>query len=54
LRRAFLDAALRPFSQHLVAHLPQFLNHPALCRVGFFQIALRILHHPQQTFHAGE
>jgi hypothetical protein len=53
LRRASANAALRPFGQHLVAHLPPFVNHPPLGRVGLFQVALRILHNAQQTFHAG-
>jgi hypothetical protein len=53
LRRAFVDAALRPFRQHLVAHLPQFVNHPPLGRVGLFQVAPRILDNTQQAFHPG-
>ena len=53
LCRAFVDAALRPFGQHLVAHLPQFVNHPPLGRVGLFQVAPRILDNTQQAFNSG-
>jgi len=52
LRRAFLDAAPRPFGQRLVAHLPQFLDHPALGRVGLSQVAPCVFRHPQQAFKA--
>jgi hypothetical protein len=53
LCRAFVDAALRPFGQHLVAHLPQFVNHPPLGRIGLFQVAPRILDNTQQAFNSG-